>query len=77
VEFNQPPLQPTDGGHGFGQEQPSRLRERHCSPLATVQETSTERLLQPLDLQADGGTATKQRSVHEDCELQPHGFDVS
>lgn len=48
------PLQLTDGGHGFGQEQ-SPLRERHCRPLATVQETSAERLLQLLDLQADGG----------------------
>ena len=49
------PLQLTDGGHGFGQEQSSRLGERHWGPLATVQETSAERLLQPLDLQADGG----------------------
>src|SRR5271154_2974629 len=48
------PFQLTDGGHGFGQEQSPRLCERHCCPLATVQETSAERLLQPLNLEADG-----------------------
>jgi hypothetical protein len=44
------PVQLTHGGLRFRQKQSSRVSERHCGPLATVQETSAKCLLQPLDL---------------------------
>ena len=71
-------LQLTDGCHGFGQEQPSRLGERHCGPLATVQQTSAERLLQPLDLQADGGLRHVQPvSGAREAELFGDGYEIA
>src|SRR5947209_10805207 len=71
------PLQLTDGGLGFGQEQSSRLCERHCGPLATVQETSAERLLQPFDLQADGGLRHVQPvSGAREAELFGDGYEM-
>jgi hypothetical protein len=66
------PLQLADGGLGFGQEQPSHLCERYCGPLVTVQQTSAERLLQPLDLQADGGLCHVQ-PVSGACEAELFG----
>src|SRR3954451_4841686 len=51
---------------------PSRLGERHCGPLATVQQTSAEHLLQPLDLQADGGLRHVQ-PVSGACEAELFG----
>src|SRR5205807_9866793 len=72
------PLQLTDGGLGFPQEQPSRLGERHCGPLATVQQTGAERLLQPLDLQADGGLRHVQPvSGAREAELFGDGYEIA
>ena len=55
-----------------------RLCERHCGPLATVQETSAERLLQPLDLQADGGLRHVQPvSGAREAELFGDGDEIA
>jgi hypothetical protein len=72
------PVQLTHGGLRFGQEQSPYLGERHCRPLATVQQTSAKHLLKLLYLQADGGLRHVQPvSGAREAELFGDGYEIA
>jgi hypothetical protein len=60
------------------QEQLPSLGERYCGPLATVQQANAKRLLQLLDLQADGGLRHVQPvSGAREAELFGDGYEIA